>query len=96
MFLLFERIPHKKSSIFFLFRSFERSELQAHFQIYYYFEFDIIAKIVINELLPLLQWIRVPMEGLSDEYLERVRHRVQVKSAQAWGRERCLANAVLG
>ena len=30
MFLLFERIPHKNSSIFFLFRSFERSELQAH------------------------------------------------------------------
>ena len=32
MFLLFERIPHKNSSIFFLFRSFERSELQAHCQ----------------------------------------------------------------
>ena len=32
MFLFFERIPHKHSSIFFLFRLFERSELQAHFE----------------------------------------------------------------
>ena len=32
-FLLFERIPHKNSLILFLFRSFERSELQAHVNI---------------------------------------------------------------